>query len=274
MLKKLFKHEWRDSWKMVGGLNIAVLLLSLLSYLTFSKSFMEAIEENEYLSMIFALYNMLYFAAIIALGFATSFFFFYRFYKNLYTDEGYLMHTLPVKTSDLIWSKAFVTVIWIVISNLVIVFSMLNYINSIMVAGGEGSVWSAFGELFAELSMADIPPAYIPMIILIVLIMLISPFYSTFFGYTAISLGQQTKKHKILASIGIYFGLSYAIQIVTSLATLPFTEFMSKVDTMSENTVAIYMNIIFGISLAVIAGVTVLFYFITNKIMKTKLNLE
>lgn len=274
MLKKLFKYEWRDAWKVVGGLNLVVILLSLLSYFTFSQDFMKIINENEYLAIIFMLYNLLYFASIMALGFATTFFFFYRFYKNMYTDEGYLMHTLPVKTHELIWSKALVAIIWVIISNLVIVFSFLNYINSIMVAEGEMSIWSAFGDLFAELAGKDIPAHGIVTIVLVVVLMLITPFYSTFFGYTAISLGQLTKKHKVLAAVGIYFGISYGIQMITSLATVPFTSFMEKIDYMSDDVIFSYINIIFGVSLAVIVGVTVLFYFITNKIMKTKLNLE
>lgn len=274
MLKKLFKYEWREAWKIVGGLNLVVILLSLLSYFTFSDSFMDAISENEYLSVIFLLYNMLYFAALMALGFATTFFFFYRFYKNLYTDEGYLMHTLPVTTHELVWSKAFVAVIWSIISYFVMFFAFMNYINSIVVADGDESIWSLFAEMFKELSNMDIPAAAGVMIVLIILIILVTPFYSIFFGYTAISLGQLTKKHKLLAAVGIYFGISYGIQMVTSLATVPLTSWIEKANYKTEDAVFAMLNGALGISLLVIVGVTVLFYFITNKIMKTKLNLE
>lgn len=274
MLKKLFKYEWRDAWRIVGGLNVVVLLLSLLSYFTFSADFMKVVESNDYLAILFALYNMLYFAAIMALGFSTYFFFFYRFYKNLYTDEGYLMHTLPVKSHDLIWSKALVAIIWSVISYLVIIFSFLNYINSIMIADGESSVWRALADALAEIFELNIPAYGIVTIVLVVLIMLITPFYSMFFGYTAISLGQLTKKHKVLAAVGIYFGISYGVQMITSLATVPFSNFMNNVDNLTDDVLFSYLNIVFAISLVVIAGLTVLFYFITNMIMRTKLNLE
>ena len=41
MLKKLFKYEWKDVWKPLGILNIAVLLLSAISCFTFSEDFLQ-----------------------------------------------------------------------------------------------------------------------------------------------------------------------------------------------------------------------------------------
>lgn len=274
MLKKLFKYEWHDVWKPLGIFNLVVILLSLLSYFTFSPQFMDLVENNEYAAMIMVLYNLLYFAAIMALGFATSFFMFARFYKNLYTDEGYLMHTLPVTTHELIWSKAFVAIIWSVIGFVVMAFSFLMYFNSIMISQGGENVWQAMRELFAELSQAEFPEGTGLMMVLIVLIMLVAPVYSILFGYTAISLGQLTKKHKILAAVGIYFGINYGIQIVSSLATVPFMEFVDKAEAMSDSAVMSSVNGGMAFSLIFTVGLACLFYFITNKIMKTKLNLE
>ena len=44
-----------------------------------------------------------------------------RFYKNLYTDEGYLMHTLPVKPWMLIVSKLTIGTIWFYLIDLLLV---------------------------------------------------------------------------------------------------------------------------------------------------------
>lgn len=274
MLKKLFVYEWRDVWKPLGILNLVVILLSLLSYFTFSEKFMELVGQNEYAAMVMVLYNLLYFAAIMALGFATTFFMFARFYKNLYTDEGYLMHTLPVTSSQLIWSKAFVAIIWTVIGSVVMIFSMMMYMNSIMVSQGDQNIMQALGEFLADMFVVEWPAGSVVMLVLCVLIMLVTPVYSILFGYTAISLGQLTKKHKILASVGIYFGLNYAVQIITSLATVPFMEFIESMDGMAENEVMTAVNGILALSLVITIGIACVFYYITNRVMKTKLNLE
>ena len=43
-----------------------------------------------------------------------------RFKRNLLGDEGYLMHTLPVKTRDNILSKSIVSVVWTIVSFFVV----------------------------------------------------------------------------------------------------------------------------------------------------------
>ena len=48
----------------------------------------------------------------------------YRFYKNLMTDEGYLMFTLPVTTGQLIWSKMIVSAVWLLATAAMDVLSM------------------------------------------------------------------------------------------------------------------------------------------------------
>ncbi len=47
-----------------------------------------------------------------------------RFHKNLYSNEGYLMFTLPVKPQMLLASKTIVAFSWIIIS--FIVFYRVN----------------------------------------------------------------------------------------------------------------------------------------------------
>ena len=56
----------------------------------------------------------------------------YRFYKNLMTDEGYLMFTLPVSRSQLIWSKLMVALAWGVLSA---VLAALAWMAEISVVG-------------------------------------------------------------------------------------------------------------------------------------------
>ena len=53
---------------------------------------------------------MLYIFGIIAIGIITIVVLVMRFYKNLFTSEGYLMHTLPVKASQHLNSKLIVAV--------------------------------------------------------------------------------------------------------------------------------------------------------------------
>ena len=50
-----------------------------------------------------------------------------RFYKNLLSGEGYLMHTLPVRPWQHIASKLIAAVVWTVLSFFVVCVSCLLY---------------------------------------------------------------------------------------------------------------------------------------------------
>ena len=273
MLKKLFKYEWKDSWKIVGGLNEAVLLLSLLSCLLYRESFLTALENNAGLSAVFALYNILYFGVIIALSLVTGLYFYYRFYRNLYTDEGYLMHTLPVNAHQLIWAKTFVAVIWKWISSIVLILAFFIFIGNMV--GQDGySLADIWRELRQELSIANIPSGAIGIIVIFVLMMLVAPFYSLFIGYLAISLGQLTKKHRLLAAVLFYFGISYAIQAIMTVFSTPFVSFMDSLEYISPETAIFRLTVVMLVILLVLTGVSVACYFLTHMVMRNKLNLE
>lgn len=277
MLKKLFRHEWKDCWKTVGIINLIVLVFSFCGTLFFNKNMFEMAENNEYVAIALVLYIVLYFTAIMALALSTSFYFYYRFYKNMYTDEGYLMHTLPVNPHQLIWSKSFVALIWQMISSLVMAFSLINFFDCIMrmdTVFYEQSLWV---EIFKGIQwfFANEMKAYmIPLAIIFILCMLIAPFFSIFMGYTAISLGQCTKKHKIMAAVGIYFGLMTLIQTVSSFASVPLGFFIESINVNSQQDMIMYMTLMFAIMVLIIAGATALLYFLTYNVMKNKLNLE
>lgn len=277
MLKKLFRHEWRDCWKTVGIINLIVLVFSFGGTLFFNKNMFEMANNNQYVAIALVLYIMLYFAAIMALALSTGFYFYYRFYKNMYTDEGYLMHTLPVNPHELIWSKAFVALLWQIISGLVMAFSIINFFDCIMRMDNLYYENSAWVEIFKGIGwfFANEMKAYmIPLAIIFIMYALIAPFFSIFMGYTAISLGQCTKKHKVMAAVGIYFGLMTLLQTVSSFASVPLTLFIDSVDVNSEQDMIMFMTLMFAVMLLIIIGATALFYFLTYHVMKNKLNLE
>mgnify|MGYP006988889638 CR=1 FL=1 len=47
-----------------------------------------------------------------------------RFYRNLLRNEGYLMFTLPVSAHALVWSKLIVSLVWFLLTALLIFLVM------------------------------------------------------------------------------------------------------------------------------------------------------
>lgn len=273
MLKKLFVHEWKDSWKLVTLFNCIVLVFTIIGAVAMSnRNWSKAMENNAGYSIIFFSYFMLFYFAILALGIASNFYFFIRFYRQFYTDQGYLMHTLPVTSTQLILSKGIVMYIWQLISSVVMMVSILVLVNSISI-GFEGTgifseIWKAILEIdFSGIGALDVLSFIVSLILVLGL-----QIFSILFGYLAISLGQLSKNHKLLASIGIYIGMQTVLQMLISCVQVGIT-----VGTANMK----FENISEGLGFAILLLITIIFYAIdggmyagSNHIMKNKLNLE
>ena len=194
-----------------------------------------------------------------------------RFYKGLYTAEGYLSFTLPVTPSAHIWSKLIVSLI----------FDALTAVVSFLVL----AITTA-GELFVEIIKAALyqlkdvfvkiggqSPLYV---IEIILLTIVAAATAHLLMFMCISIGQIAKKHKILAALGIYFAIYVVKQIlgtvflasgVTSNFFMDVTEFISK-HTHS------FFHLFFCGLIVLEALFGALYFIITRLMMKKHLNLE
>ena len=157
--------------------------------------------------------------AIIAACFLVFFIICAHFYRNLMTDEGYLTFTLPVKTSEIIWSKLITAMIWTLISAVIIGLCVLMFLGLSVTGSNDGAammdsisdsihqLFSFFGTKSALLSFEFIMLALAGMA------------YSILHIYLALVIGGVVShKHKVLAGIGFYFVISIIVSIITSIA--------------------------------------------------------
>ena len=132
-----------------------------------------------------------------------------RFYCNMVTDQGYLTLTLPVSTRMHMLSKLLSAVIFITLTGCVLAVGIL-----LMIAGAGqvdmiGDVLAAFGRLFKELGTGSTVVAGISS--------LLTMFQTILLVYFSICVGQLCTKHKVWGSIGAYLGISFAINMLTSI---------------------------------------------------------
>ena len=279
MLKKLFVHEWKDTWKLMTILNAAMLAVALIGVMVFNHNNLDKIMNTERFQfgtmMGFMSYMMVYVVGIGVLAVVSTLFFFIRFYRNLYTDQGYLMHTLPVTSNDLMLSKTLVAFIWKLISSLVVVFSIMILVASMM----EGGISELFKGIAEGLSELEISNGKAVLFVLTFILMTIgSMLFSVMKGYAAISIGQQISKNKVLSSIGIYIGISMAIQLITNLLTQSLVFGMGAGIEKglfanwepTENTILVIYLVAALLTLAASAGL----YILSLSFMKNKLNLD
>ena len=133
MLGKLFKYEWRSISKLLLPIHGFVLLFALLSRFYFTISGGTDALLNTDSTIIGTLTMLLIFALVIVISSIAIFTYIYsgyHFYKNVFTDQGYLTNTLPVTPSQLLLSKELAALLWLLIDVVVISISIFILVGS------------------------------------------------------------------------------------------------------------------------------------------------
>lgn len=118
MLKKCLKHEWKACWKNMALLNGAAIFMGALGGSGFLFS-----QISELPDLLIVLYLFAYVLIVIAASVMTQVLMIQRYYKNLFTDEGYLTNVLPVSATDHILSKMLVFGAWSILNALSVLAS-------------------------------------------------------------------------------------------------------------------------------------------------------
>lgn len=289
MLGKLIKYEWKNTWKTGCLLLIGLALITFLGWLSFQSQVWQAAESGGYNRMTvwdilsFAML-MLYVVLLIVINYGILVYVGVRFYKTMYTDEGYLLHTLPVTKHQLLLSKILIGGVWSLLILLGVYLSVfllaLSMIGVFMPADYTYS--QLLGEFFAEFGNLDVlcrdlfDMGIASFSVMTVLITLISPFASITVLFGAISIGQLFTKHRVLMAIVSYIGIVILESIINSSIQGVFTtNLMARSMYVADNSlVGGYINttlITSFISSLVSAGILYgVSYYVTSK----KLNLE
>lgn len=281
MLGKLIKFEWRATYKLMAAVDLALVLLTLAGCCILNTDIFE--QEGTFPIAVFLL--ALYALSLAAFGIATLLFFYIRFYRNLFSAEGYFMHTLPVTPMQLLHSKLIVGYAWTVLNSVLTTLSIFALLASIFfhyaqIRGVESLFQLLYGTSNAALPGKNfLDPFYGrfgysvgQFFSQFLLLHLVSGFASLLTGYASILLGQLVEKYKRMASVGFYIVLYVINQIVCSIMIM-----VPAMQSLSGDGGAIiyrYLKVImdYGIISQVIMGA--IFYGGTVFLMRRRLNLD
>ena len=211
MLGKLIKHEFRATARLMLPLFGVVMLLSLFMRIASHGVFRAENRSNlPFLDILNTLITSAFIIALIIVAVFSVVLMVSRFYKNLMTDEGYLMFTLPVSIHQLLWSKLIVAAVWFIATFLVEALA----IAVVALEGGMlHDLLDGFAQLLAELdAYYALNGAAFALELLVLL--LLSLIVSCLNFYAPIAIGYSFSNHKTLLSVVFYFALSLFWQIV------------------------------------------------------------
>ena len=103
MFGKLLKYDFRSMWKTFRIVWPAALILALVNRFTLFGTTNPG--ESAFGQWVSVISMGLFIGVCFTLVILSAVFVLTRFYKGLLGDEGYLMHTLPVKSWQLVLSK-------------------------------------------------------------------------------------------------------------------------------------------------------------------------
>ncbi len=136
MIGKLIKNEFISTGRILGLIYVIEIALSVFAFISYKG-------ENLMASVIGLVVLML---VTLAAFFATMLLIAMNYNSSMFSNQGYLTLTLPVKSGQLIFSKLFVYFIWM----------LLSYLSLIGIMGMSAYMMYKMGDesLAAELDMA------------------------------------------------------------------------------------------------------------------------
>lgn len=269
MVKKLFKHEINAYLRIMLPVYGCLMIVAILG------RFIQLFETDTTAygiingSSIFA-YVV---GVLICFGFSTIFSV-VRFYKNLFTGEGYLTFTLPATPTQHLLVKLLTSLLFGFTSTIVVIISFMAI---------------TAGDVFNEVikALAYMAKIYIPKIgfhiwfylLEAVILLILMASFGCLLYYTCISIGQLSKKNRVLCAVGVYIGYYFITQILgtifmvvmTFIATTPFME--AIIEFATNHTYA-FVHIILCVLIIFTAVISLVCFIITRYIMTKKLNLE
>ena len=208
MLGKLIKHEFRATGRILLPVYLVMLLTAALV-----RGFQVLTEQTagEFMRVLAVLSVLLFSAAVFGGSILAFVLMIYRFYKNLMTDEGYLMFTLPVSVHQLLWAKLLVSMLWFVAVFCVDALAILLAIyENGMFAGLPEFVRNVFDSMNRYYAVNGL----LYMLELLG-VMIVSMVTACLLVYAPISIGNSFATHKTLLSVVFYFVIQTVLQIVT-----------------------------------------------------------
>lgn len=226
MLGKLFAYELRALWKpaaimlavmVVAGLAGTACLGGVMGLGEVSGSGLAAhaalLGNATVALMMAALFcGFLVWAAIVALYVFSVM----RFYRTMFTDEGYLTLTLPVRTGTLVMAKFWAA--FLLLAVFAFVAMGLYAFMLFTVSGGEVAavtgVLSMMGGWFAFVADGEVAS-----VLLGIVNTLVTCAYALGLAFASLTLGAWwARRHKVAAAVGIYLAVGWALSLVFSIA--------------------------------------------------------
>lgn len=276
MLRKLYKYDLKSVSLLLVILHAVLLVYTVIGRIGIfiaerAQAFVSP-EASRLWGIASAFYIVGFILFILAIVIATVVYLAVRIQKNLFSDEGYLTHTLPVKPTQILWSKVFVIWTWSVIDFICVmisVFTLITYKDTLPEILKGASTF--FGTLFGNFGFTNWLEEVITLLAGL----------SQYFGFYpllllfAMCLGNLFKSHKIMGTLLSFFGLNIVLSFLSTMITfiIPgLSPFMQA--NLTQDNLSVYSGRLMIFTLVWNILFSAIFFVGSRYILTKKLNLD
>lgn len=182
-----------------------------------------------------------------------------RFMRNLYKDESYLTHTLPIEKKTIYLSKVISSIICIFTTTIVIIACLFICFYS------ETNIQALKGIL--ELAASTYNTTVLNLLLLISIVVFLEIIFIVLIGYVGIILGHKSNKNKMTRTIVIGFGLYLITQVITLFLIYILGLFNSSIMNLINTSDIINVEAIKGVMICGVGiyVIYIIFYYVLGK---------
>ena len=240
MFTKLLKHEWRATKGILALLCVIVLIAGITIGCTMQimvnasrdgatigvngAPIPETLQPmSEFAEVACVLLIMAGVGAVAICSAGSLFFLIYRFYRRCFTDEGYLTFTLPVTSHQILLSSLVNTIIGELLMMVAVILAVGIAALLFLGAFPENLIWAdvsvglkeAFSQMWASLA------EHIDVLASMTVTGIIGALSELIVLMLAVTIGAMiAKKNKILAAVGVYYGIGIVQSFVFTFVNL------------------------------------------------------
>ena len=207
MLGKLMKQEWLSTWKIPTVL-IGVVFAAATIFGLFCASPVWDLMDWWGADVIFSATILLFYGALMCCGVGTSIYLAVRYYRSMYSNEGYLTHTLPVTPNQLLLSKMINFSIWELLSVICIVFNIMLFAAFIVLREvGYRSLFESFQEVLMEMQdilNSEYATGWELFMVLTIILILVGTVSKSLLYMGSVNIGQLWARHRVAGAILVY----------------------------------------------------------------------
>lgn len=263
MLKKLLKYDLKWMYKVIVIFYVLALIFSCITRLC------SLVTNSALFSVLKSISSGITIAMMINILINCITRSWVRFTKNMYKDESYLTHTLPVSKNKLYASKVLSTIICVLTSMLVIITCLfISYYSKENIN---------ILKNMLELAAGTYNTTVIKLLLVLFFVLLLEIIFIILVGYVGIIIGHKSNQNKMAKSVVMGIVLYILTQMVTLLLIFIFGLFNSSVMNIINtkdiiNIDAIKLVLFLGIFIYVLY--IAIYYVVGKKLLEKGVNVD